>query len=260
VTFPRPAFLFQNVLPLHQQRWVILRVWYFGPLEDNQWGGCRLDPKTIEARTFPADFCTRNFFGRGGVSRYVATPLTVALSPGHSDITRFRPCSPIATGNHLDRAEKIQNLLGWLAQLTFLIRVQAFRGQLRGELPHVQIFMNDDPTRSREMPSCSAIDLAEIRRFSKISSWVWSIISGVVVFLGRPGRGASQVEKSPRLNWSTQFFTVAYHGAYSPNISIRMASISFGVLPCRKKKLDDGSLLDVVEIARVAWHASFYPL
>jgi len=40
------------------------------------------------------------------VSRYAATPLIVALSPGHSDITRFRPWSPIATGNHLDRAEK----------------------------------------------------------------------------------------------------------------------------------------------------------
>jgi len=37
-----------------------------------------------------------------------------------------------------------------------------------------------DPTRSREMPSCSTIDLAEIRRSSKISSWIWSIISGVV--------------------------------------------------------------------------------
>ena len=31
----------------------------------------------------------------------------VALSPGHSDITRFRPWSPVVTGNHLDRAEKI---------------------------------------------------------------------------------------------------------------------------------------------------------
>jgi len=40
------------------------------------------------------------------VSRYAATPLIVALSPGHSDITRFRPWSPIATGNHLDRPEK----------------------------------------------------------------------------------------------------------------------------------------------------------
>jgi len=42
----------------------------------------------------------------GGVSRYAATPMIVALSPGHSDITRFRPWSPIATGNHFNRAEK----------------------------------------------------------------------------------------------------------------------------------------------------------
>ena len=41
------------------------------------------------------------------MSRYAATPLIAALSPGHSDITRFRPWSPIATGNHLDRAEEI---------------------------------------------------------------------------------------------------------------------------------------------------------
>jgi hypothetical protein len=39
--------------------------------------------------------------------------------------------------------------------------------------------MMDQP-RSREMPSCSAIDLAEIRRSSKIISWIWSIISWVV--------------------------------------------------------------------------------
>ena len=58
-----------------------------------------------------------NFFQRifalgifwGGVSPYAATPLIVALSPGHSDITRFRPWSTIATGNHLDRDEKIPN-------------------------------------------------------------------------------------------------------------------------------------------------------
>ena len=42
-----------------------------------------------------------------GGSRYAATPLIVAFSPGHSDIMKFRPWSPIATGNHLDRAEKI---------------------------------------------------------------------------------------------------------------------------------------------------------
>ena len=33
--------------------------------------------------------------------------MIVALSPGHGDITRFRPWSPIATGNHLDCVEKI---------------------------------------------------------------------------------------------------------------------------------------------------------
>jgi len=44
------------------------------------------------------------------MSRYAATPLIVALSPGHIDIPMFGPWSPIATGNHLDRAEKIPNV------------------------------------------------------------------------------------------------------------------------------------------------------
>jgi len=44
------------------------------------------------------------------VRRYAATPLIVALNPGHSDVIRFRPLSPIATGNHLDRAEKMPNI------------------------------------------------------------------------------------------------------------------------------------------------------
>jgi len=110
------------------------------------------------------------------------------------------------------------------------------------------------------MPSCSAIDLAEIRRSFMISSWIWSIISGVFTVLGRPGRAATEVEKSPRLNLATQVLTVAYDGAYSLNVSRRMAWISFGALRCRKKKLYDSSRLDIVEIARVAWHASFQPL
>ena len=44
-------------------------------------------------------------------------------------------------------------------------------------------------------------------------------------------RGASQVEKSPRSKWVTKFFTVVYDGACSPNVSVRMAWISFGALP-----------------------------
>ena len=74
-----------------------------------------------------------------------------------------------------------------------------------------------DPTRSREMPSCSAIDLAQIRWSSKLVNLINKLRGG------RPGRGASQVEKSARLNWATQFLTVAYDGACSPNVSVRMA-------------------------------------
>jgi len=51
----------------------------------------------------------------------------------------------MVTGNHLDHAEKIPNLLKRLAPLMFLIRVQAIRDTLRRELLHVQIFMNDGP-------------------------------------------------------------------------------------------------------------------
>ena len=43
------------------------------------------------------------------MSRYAATPLIVALSPCHNDITRFRRRSPVGTGKHFDCAEKIPN-------------------------------------------------------------------------------------------------------------------------------------------------------
>ena len=81
-----------------------------------------------------------------------------------------------------------------------------------------------DPTRSREMPSWLTIYLAQIRRSCKISSWIWSIISWVVTVLSRPGRGQSQVEILPRLNWDTQVLPVAYDGACSPNVSVRCLS------------------------------------
>ena len=62
-----------------------------------------MTPK-IEARTFPEDFFTRSYLGRGGASRHAAIPLIVALFPGYSDITCFLPWSPIATRNNLRRA------------------------------------------------------------------------------------------------------------------------------------------------------------
>jgi len=132
----------------------------------------------IEARNFQRIFALGIFWGE--VSRYAATPLIVALSPIHSHMTRFPPWSPVATGNHLDRAEEIPNV-----------------AQTAGA---VEVF---DPR------------------------------SGV---LGRPERGASKVEKSPCLNWATQFLMVAYDDACSSNVSFRMARVSFCALPCRKKE------------------------
>jgi len=64
----------------------------------------------------------------GGVSRYAATPLVIVLSPGHSDITRFRPWSSITAGNHSDRAEKIPKV----AQATGTVEVFDPRSGISG--------------------------------------------------------------------------------------------------------------------------------
>ena len=102
------AFFLQNALQLLQQRCVILRVdslvlWNIINDEDTV-----LMPQNRD-ENFSSVFLHLEFFGMGRdrLSRNAATPLIVALSPGHSDITRFSPWSPIATGNHLHHAEKI---------------------------------------------------------------------------------------------------------------------------------------------------------
>ena len=184
----------------------------------------------IKVRTLPADFRTRNELRRGGVSRYTATALIVVLSLGHSDITSLCPWSPIVTGNHLDSAEtKKFNWHLWCSSSAF----RHFKNHFAERFRMYKSSWMIDSTHSHEMPRCSAIDLAKILWSSKISSWIWSIISRVVTILGSPGWGASQVEKS-RLNWATQFFMVAYNGACSPNVSCRMTWIRFDALPCRK--------------------------
>jgi len=47
--------------------------------------------------------------------------------------------------NHLDHAEKFQNLLRCVEPLASLTHVQAFRDRLHGELPHIHIFRKDRP-------------------------------------------------------------------------------------------------------------------
>jgi len=104
------------------------------------------------------------------VGRYAATPLIVTLSSGHSDITRFSPWSPIATGNHLDRPEKnpifgqttgTVNVFDQCSGISGTHFAESFRMSKSSRIM--------DPTRSREMPSYSAIDLAQIRWSSNIS-------------------------------------------------------------------------------------------
>jgi len=45
--------------------------------------------------------------------------------------------------------------------------------------------------------------------------------------------------------------SLARPGRKEANVSVRMAWISFGTLPCREKKRDDSSHLNVVEIVHV---------
>jgi hypothetical protein len=89
-----------------------------------------------------------------------------------------------------------------------------------------------DPACSCEIPSCSAFDLAK----------TWPVITGVVTVLGCPGQGASQITM---FKLGHPVLMVAYDVACFPNVSIRMAWISFGALPCRKKKIDERLCFDV---------------
>jgi len=110
----------------------------------------------LRRKIFHQNFALRIFWGR--VSCYAATPLIVALSPGHSGITRFRPWSPIMTGNYLDHAKKIPKVAQTIGTVDVFDPRSGISGPLMG------------PTCLREMPSCSAIDLAEIQQSSRISS------------------------------------------------------------------------------------------
>ena len=156
--------------------------------------------------------------------------------------------------------KKFQKLLRRLAPLTFLIRVQAFGTHFAESFGMSKSSWMMDPTRSREMPSSSAIDLAEIWRSSKISYWIWSIISGVVIVLGLPGRGASHVE-SHITTFKLGHSFWRWHTMMNIPLMFPSERREFPSAPCLAgKKLHDSSRLDVVEIARVAWNASFQPL
>jgi hypothetical protein len=81
------SFFLQNNLQLHQQRRIILCVdsvvlWKIIN------GEYVVLTQKIETRIFQRIFSLGIVWG--GVNRYAIIPLIIALSPGHSDITRFR--------------------------------------------------------------------------------------------------------------------------------------------------------------------------
>ena len=88
------AFFLQNVLQLHQQSSVILCVDRLALWRIIDEEIAVLIPKKLRRDLFQQIFALGIFWSR--MSRYAATPLIVALSPGRSDITRSRPWSPIA--------------------------------------------------------------------------------------------------------------------------------------------------------------------
>jgi len=97
----------------------------------------------------------------------------------------------------------------------FFIRVQAFRDPLRGEVPHVQILMNDGPnalTWHAQLLSYWFNQNPEVFK-NKLVNLINNFV--VVSVLGSPGRGVTQVEKSPRLMWATQISTATYCGVCS---------------------------------------------
>jgi hypothetical protein len=57
-----------------------------------------LSQKKSRQELYQQTFLLGIFWDGGGVSGYAATPLIAALSPGHSDITRFCPWSLLVTG------------------------------------------------------------------------------------------------------------------------------------------------------------------
>ena len=132
--------------------------------------------------------------------------------------------------------KKFQKLLRRLAPLMFLIRIQAFRDPLCEELPYVQIFMNDGPNPLTWHAQLLSYWFS--RNPAVFQDYLMNLINNL-----RGGHcfGSSRMRritggKSPCLNWATQFLTVAYDGACSPNVSIRMVWISFCNLPCKGEK------------------------
>ena len=100
----------------------------------------------IEARIIPVDFCNQNILARGDpLWPHSIDCFFVSGSYWYNQVSSMVTNRARQEIIWIPPNEKIPNFLRRLVPLTLLIHVQAFWGPLRGELPHVQIFMNDGP-------------------------------------------------------------------------------------------------------------------
>jgi len=100
------AFFLQNVLQLHQQRWVILRIDSLALWKIPNENYAVLIPKN-QSENFSSGFLHSEFFGAGWAAMPPLHWSLLCLRVIVIYITRCRPWSPFATGNHLDCAKKI---------------------------------------------------------------------------------------------------------------------------------------------------------
>ena len=164
---------------------------------------------------------------------YAASPLIVALSSCHSDITKFHPWLPKSFGSR----RKIPDLISRLAPLSFLIRVQAFRDPLREDFLHVQIFKNDGLKPLTW--DAQLLSYWFSRNPVVFQYWLVNLINNLRVghCFGSSRARRITVGKITTFKLNHPVLTVAYDDDCSPNVSVRMAWISFGALPCRNKDL-----------------------
>ena len=208
-------------------------------------------PKT-EARNLPADFC--EWAAMSPLLSLLRRLRIIVIQPGlvhgqqaRQEITWIAP-------------KKFQTLLRRLATLTYTIRVQAFWDPICGELPHVQIFMNDGPNPLKW--DAQLLSYWFGRNPAVFQDKLVNLINNI---RGGYSFGSSITRRNTggkitTLKLGHPVLSLVLNGSCSPNVSVGKAWISSGALPCKGKKLNGSSNLHVVEMVRVAWHASFQPL
>jgi hypothetical protein len=196
------------------------------------------------------------------MSSYTATPLIVALSPGQrynrvSSMVHNRDRKSFGSRRKITDFAQTNDAVDVFGPRSGISRTTSRRALKCLNIHH---WWNQVPHLRCPVPQ--SMSLPKSGTLSpKISSRILSIISGMFTIFGRPGRGITQVEISPPLKLASQFLTVAYYAVRSPNVSVRMSWNSLGAMPCRNNThINDSKRLDVVEIARVDWHAFFQPV